>query len=158
MYVAAENYLIPDLCEAIVMYLKHLVDENNFGDMYKLSKRIGAESLKTAIFQSWMSKSVEFNENGDQIKTLMSEVVITKSERWFDAEQGDEGEVDLLNDIDIRVARMAIEEGSDGQEEVDDNAVIIWISQKMIRAASNWDGDTGSKLCVIKCLATFLQK
>jgi hypothetical protein len=132
LYVAADMYLLPDLCGSIGRYLNHLLSFKNFGEIYQVAKKIGSESLEKDVLRSWISKSDSFNENEDQINALIC---------GFDSvEVEDEDE------------EGAIKEG--GEEELSDTA-IIGIQRKMI-AASSWDGESESKLSVVKCLASLL--
>jgi hypothetical protein len=130
VYVAADMYLLPDLCDSIGKYLNHLLTSRNFGEIYRVAKRIGSESLEKEVLQSWISKSDSFNENDDQIKVLI---------RDFNA-------VEIVD---------AEGESEDQEDELDGDA-IVEISRSMI-AASSWDGERESKLCVIKCLASLLK-
>jgi hypothetical protein len=130
VYVAADMYLLPDLCDSIEKYLNHLLTSRNFGDIYQVAKKIGSESLEKDVLQSWISKSSSFNESDDQIKALI---------RDFDV-------------VEVKVEDGVIKEA--GEEELDGDA-IIGIQRKMI-AASCWDGDSESKLSVVKCLASLL--
>jgi hypothetical protein len=129
VYVAADMYLLPDLCNFIRKYLNHFLTSRNFGDIYQVAKRIGSESLSKDVIRAWIYKSASFNENDDQIKVLI---------RDFDAVEIDDAEG----------------ESEDQEDELDGDA-IVEISRSMI-AASSWDGESESKLCVIKCLASFL--
>jgi hypothetical protein len=82
--------------------------------------------------QSWISKSASFNQNDDQIKALF---------RDFDV-------------VKVKVEDRAMKEQEGGEAELSD-AAIVGIQRKMI-AASCWDGESESKLSVVKCLASFL--
>jgi hypothetical protein len=161
VYVAADMYLLSDLCESIGKYLNHLLTAQNFGEIYQVAKRIGSESLEKDIIRAWMSKSDSFNENDDQINVLI---------RDFDAIQVEEGKEtrEEGGHVEVEVEGVDFERGGANKEdedidveELDENAVnaaIVGISQKFIQVSSNWDGDSSSKLCVIKCLATLLEK
>jgi Iap family predicted aminopeptidase len=81
VYVAANMYNLCDLCDALVRYLEHLVDEDNFGEVYQIAKRIGVVSLETSIFRFWMSNSVSFNEKNDQINLLLHDLEDVKVEK-----------------------------------------------------------------------------
>jgi hypothetical protein len=63
----------------------------------------------------------------------------------------------LIRDFDtveIGEAKVARVDQDDGEDELDADA-IVEISRKMIEE-SCWDGESGSKLCVVKCLASLL--
>jgi hypothetical protein len=132
VYVAADMLLLPNLCDSIGKYLKHLLTYRTFGEVYQVAKSIGSDSLEEDVMQAWISKSDSFNENDDQIKALI---------RDFDGVEVEEG----------KVAR----EDQEGGEEVFEGDAIIEIQRKMI-AASNWEGESESKLSVVKCLASLL--
>jgi hypothetical protein len=132
VYVAADMYLIPDLCEFIVKYLNLLVTDGNFGEIHQVAKRIGSESLEMDVMRSWISKSDSFNKYDNQIKALI---------RDFEGVEV-EGEMEVLED----------QEGVDNEF---DAGAIIGIQRKMI-AASSWDGESDSTLSVVKCLASLL--
>jgi hypothetical protein len=151
VYVAANMYNLCDLCDALVRYLEQLVDEDNFGEVYQIAKRIGVVSLETSIFRSWMSNSVSFNEKNDQINLLLHdfEDVRVEETQAIEPKRDEKGE------------NQGIEGVSKEQEnavviEMRENASLFDISRKFV-SASNWEGDSKSKLCVIKCLATFLK-
>jgi hypothetical protein len=131
LYVAADMYLLPDLCNFIRKYLNHLLTSQNFGEIHQVAKRIGSESLEKDVLQSWISKSDSFNENEDQIKTMIRDFEVVEVE-------------------DLKGEREDQEDG----EELDGDA-IIGIQRKMI-AASSWEGESESKLSVVKCLASLL--
>jgi hypothetical protein len=130
VYVAADMYLLPDLCDSIRKYLNHLLTSQNFGDIFQVATRIGSESLEKDVLRSWISKSNSFNENDDQINTLIRDF---------------EGVV-------VKVEEGLMED--DVGEELSDST-IIGIQRKMI-AASSWEGESESKMSVVKCLASFL--
>jgi hypothetical protein len=71
VYVAADMYLLPDLCDSIGNYLNHHLSAQNFGEIHQVAKSIGSESLEKDVLQSWISKSDSFNENENQIKVLI---------------------------------------------------------------------------------------
>jgi hypothetical protein len=71
VYIAADMYLITDLCDSIAKYLDHLLTAQNFGDVLKISQKIGNDSLEKDVIRSWISKSESFNENDDQIKVMI---------------------------------------------------------------------------------------
>jgi hypothetical protein len=128
LHVAADMYLLPDLCDCIGKYLNHLLSFQNFGEIYQVAKRIGSDLLEKDVIQSWISKSDSFNENDNQIKAL-------------------------IRDFDV----VEVENGVMKDEEVEElsDAAIVGIQKKMI-AASSWDGESESKLSVVKCLASLL--
>jgi hypothetical protein len=132
VYVAADMYLLPDLCNSIGKYLNHLLTSCNFGEIYQVAKRIGSESLEKDVLQSWISKSDSFNENDDQIKALI---------RDFDGVE--------VEDV------AGGSKDQEGREMEFEGDAIIGIQRKMI-AASSWDGESESKLSVVKCLASLL--
>jgi hypothetical protein len=131
VYVAADMYLLPDLCDSIAKHLKYHLSARNFGEIHQVAKRIGSESLEKDVVQSWISKSESFNENDDQIKTMIRDFKVVEVE-------------------ELKVEREDQEDG----EELDGDA-IIGIQRKMI-AASSWEGESESKLSVVKCLASLL--
>jgi hypothetical protein len=71
VYVAADMYLLPDLCESAGKYMNHLLTAQNFGEIYQVAKRIGSESLKRDIYRTWMLKSDSFNDNDEQINLFI---------------------------------------------------------------------------------------
>jgi hypothetical protein len=131
LYVAADMYLLPDLCDSIANHLKHHLSARNFGEIHQVAKRIGSESLEKDVLQYWISKSESFNENDDQIKTMIRDFKVVEVE-------------------DLKGEREDQEDG----EELEGDA-IIRIQRKMI-AASSWEGESESKLSVVKCLASLL--
>jgi hypothetical protein len=112
VYIAADMYLLPDLCDSIGNYLNHLLAARNFAEIHKVAKRIGSVLLEKDVIREWISKADSFNENDDQIKTLI---------RDFEVVKVDEG---VLND--------------DEEEELSD-AAIVGIQRKMIEE-SCWNG------------------
>jgi hypothetical protein len=62
-------YLLPDLCDSIAKF--EVFTAQNFGEIHQVAKRIGSESLERDIYRTWMLKSDSFNDNEDQIKTLI---------------------------------------------------------------------------------------
>ncbi len=124
-------YLLPNLCNSIEKYLKHILNSRNYGEIFQVAKMIGSEEIEKDVIREWISKSDSFNENDEQIKTLI---------RDFDGVEVNEGD-GVMN-----------EEG--GDEELSSDA-IIGISRRMI-AESCWNGESESKLSVVKCLASLL--
>jgi hypothetical protein len=141
VYVAADMYLITDLCDTIVKYLESLLNMQTFGEIYQIAKRISNKSLEKTVFKLWISNSIIFNENDAQINILIQD------EKAESAEQAGTGSHVKTEDL---VAMDA------GQEyEVNEGDVLYGISRKIIEE-SNWDGDKESKLCVIKYLSSTL--
>jgi hypothetical protein len=68
VYIAADMYLLPDLCNVVGKYLNHLLTFQNFAEIHQVAKRIGSESLEKDVIREWISKSVSFNENEVQRK------------------------------------------------------------------------------------------
>jgi hypothetical protein len=128
LYVAADMYLLHNLCDSIRKYLNHFLTSRNFGEVYQVAKKIGSETLEKDVIRTWISKSDSFNESDDQIRTL-------------------------IRDFDVVKVEAGVLEDDQGEELSDTS--IIGIQRKMI-AASSWDGESESKLSVIKCLASLL--
>jgi hypothetical protein len=127
VYVAADMYLLPDLCNSIRNYLSDLVTARNFGEIYQVAKRIGCESLEKDVIRSWISNSASFNENDDQI-AMFREQGVEIGEGMNEASKEARGE--KLNGF--------------GE-----------ICRKMIEA-SEWEGKSDSKSSVVKGLASLL--
>jgi hypothetical protein len=72
-YVAADMYLLTDLCKSIVKYLEFIVNQQTFGEIYQIARRIGSKSLESIVFQSWLSNSDDFNKNDPQICILIDD-------------------------------------------------------------------------------------
>jgi hypothetical protein len=49
VYVAADMYLLPDLCDSIGKYLNYFLNSRNFGEIYQVAKRIKSESLEKSF-------------------------------------------------------------------------------------------------------------
>jgi hypothetical protein len=134
LYVAADMYMLFDLCTPILKYLESLLFLQTFGNIYQIAKRIGSKDLENVVFRSWISNSSTFNDNADQISALIKDD-LARDERMSE-------ELCLSEDLEyIDVGKDAIEREED--------AMLYGISRKIVRA-SNWDGDKESKLCVIK--------
>jgi hypothetical protein len=148
VYVAADMYLITDLRDAILKYLESLLSLQTFGEIYQIAKRISNKPLEKAVFQLWISNSNIFNENDAQINILIQDEEADQIERGGSVEVGAEGKETLEND-----GKDAIGDRKEGNE--DEGNVLYDISRKIIEE-SNWGGDKGSKLCVIKYLTSTL--
>jgi hypothetical protein len=130
VYVAADMYLLPNLCDSIVKYLESLINQQTFGEIYQIATRIGRKTLEDCVLCSWISNSDGFNKNEVQMfETIKAERIVS-----IDGEQD----------------RSVVENEQEG-----DAAVILTISQKMI-CASSWPGDKESMLAVIKYLTSVL--
>jgi hypothetical protein len=137
LYVAAEMYDITDLRDSIQRYLSHLVNLQNFGDIYQIAKRIDCDSLKTFVFQAWISSPDTFNENDDQIEALVSS-------RYNE----DEDVISNMEDDE--------DEGTEeADKDVEEEAKMYGIAREIVKA-SDWQGDKESKFGVIKCLTELL--
>jgi hypothetical protein len=132
LYVAADMYGLSTLCDSIGKYLNYLLTFRNFGDIFKVAKWIGSESVEKEVLRSWISKSDSFNSNHDQIMALIGD---------FDG-------------VEDEVTKDASEE-QDGEEKELSDTAIVETCRKLIDASS-WGGESESKLSVIKCLASLL--
>jgi hypothetical protein len=133
LYVAADMYQIASLRDSIERYLSHLVNHQNFGDIYQIAERIGSVSLEKFVFRKWISQSRNFNENDGQISTLV-----------FDR--------DIVEDDEIM---HEDEEGIEGAKDKEEDVLLFGICRKTLQA-SDWEGDKSSKMGVIKCLTELL--
>jgi hypothetical protein len=79
VYVAADMYLLPDLCDSIVKYLESLINEQTFGEIYQIATRIGSKTLEDCVLRSWISKSDEFNKNVAQTDEAIKANLIESS-------------------------------------------------------------------------------
>jgi hypothetical protein len=131
VYVAADMLLITDLCDSIVKFLMHLVNDRNFGGIYQVSKRIDNTSLEKAIFQLWISNSESFNKNTKQINLFIHE------------HQDDHAISNKKEDM-RGIMGSAVK-----------SSLILGISRNIIQASS-LTGDKESRLSVIKCLTSSL--
>jgi hypothetical protein len=59
LYVSIEKYLI------------FLINKQNFGEIYRISKNIGSDAVGEAVYLAWISKPVEYNRNDVQIRILV---------------------------------------------------------------------------------------
>jgi hypothetical protein len=163
LYIAADMYQITDLCDSIVKYLESLVNEETFGDICQIAKKIGSESLEKAVLHSWIAKSDSFNANRNQISGLIfgnrADCVEASATRTKNVEETGLGVVIKLEEgikiEDWSKVKDAAEREKDISNEAIENEKIVAISHKIIRA-SEWDGETGSKTCVITCLTSLL--
>jgi hypothetical protein len=71
VYIAADMFLITDLCDSIVKYLEFLISHRTFKEIYMLSKRINSATLERAIYRFWISNSDEFNTNVENIDAVL---------------------------------------------------------------------------------------
>jgi hypothetical protein len=131
VYVAADMLLVTDLCDSIVKFLMHLVNDRNFGEIYQVSKRIYNTTLEKAIFQIWITNSESFNKNTKQINLFLHE------------HQDDHALSSKKKDMRKSMASAVR------------SSLILGISRKIIQASS-LTGDKESKLSVIKCLTSSL--
>jgi hypothetical protein len=140
VYVAADMYLLPDLCDSILKYLESLINEQTFGEIYQIAKRIGSKTLEDCVLRSWISKSDGFNNNAAQTDEVIKANRIESSVK----------EQDYMMEISEEQDDLVT-----GEDEEVEAAAMYLISQKMIRASS-WNGDKGSKTCVIQYIASSL--
>jgi hypothetical protein len=135
VYIASQKYMIADLCDSIVKYLESLISPRTFGEIYKISKRIGCDLLERAVYRAWISKPVEYNENNVQIIIIVSAI----ESDWNFKEGRDHDE-------------LRVGEGNDERKETD---AILEISRQIVQANGRM-GDMTDKLCLIKYLASSL--
>jgi hypothetical protein len=147
VYIAAGTYQIIDLRDSIVKYLGFLVDDQTFGDIYQIAKKIGNEYLENIVYHSWINESEEYNKIDSQIDILM---------QYKQENRGKEKNGDI---IVKKEGVIKIEEGNKVKLLEDKEAAeyerIGRISHKIIQA-SNWDGKRDTKMCVIECLTSVL--
>jgi hypothetical protein len=139
VYVAADMYLLPNLCDSIVKYLESLINQQTFGEIYQIATRIGRKTLEDCVLCSWISNSDEFNKNEAQIDETI------KAEQTEDME-GDSEEM-IVGGTEEQYKPVV---GEDGER---DAAAILGISKKMIRV-SIWEGDKDRKFCMIQYIAS----
>ena len=130
VFVAADMFLLTDLCDAIKIYLKHLLDHDTFGDIFRVAKAIECRSMEKDILQAWIAKSDAFNESDAQIQTLLREFGDFVVEKDGEVAMGDQY---VLQDSDATVALL-----------------------KRMIDVSGWEGESASNLDVITCLAALL--
>lgn len=127
VYVAADMYLLPDLCKSIERYLIHLIDRENFGEINLIAKRIGSETVEAAVYLEWVAKPGDYNKTDKQLERFRL--------RCDYCTPTQDGELCC--------------------NEKDEDASLFNLARKIIQT-SNWEGDKESKLGVIKCLTALL--
>lgn len=156
LYIAADLYQIKELCDSIIKYLEFLINEHSFGDICQIAKNIGSKCLERAVARAWIAKSEAFNQNDGQIDALIfgEEIVVESRD---DVEVKTEGADVMVK----REGQIKIEEGIVDKDVVVkynaavENEKIVAICHKIIQA-SEWEGETLSKTCVITCLTSLL--
>ena len=67
LYRAADYFLMPDLCDAIIKFVTATFCEHNFGQVYEFALKIGNKEL---VFKKWKENREKF-EATDQLKELV---------------------------------------------------------------------------------------
>ena len=70
LYRAADYFLMPNLCDAIVKFITATFCEHNFGQVYEFALRVGNKELEKAVFKKWKENRDKF-EATDQIRKLL---------------------------------------------------------------------------------------
>lgn len=148
VYVAAKMYQVSDLCDSIIKYLKSLVNQQSFGDIYQLAKRINSDCLEKEVYREWISKSEDFNKNDFQIKSVIHDDRVDEGEATEEEEEdnGDDGCWILDDTVGVKI---------EVYKELVKRAAMYETCQKIV-GVSDWDGDKESATGVIKCLTSLL--
>jgi hypothetical protein len=157
VYEAANFYWMTSLCVSIEKYLIFLINKQNFGEIYRISKKIGNDAVGEAVYLAWISNPIKWSTNDVQIRILIqSEKKELASKKIEDAEKNA-----LARKKEDAGAgyKFKFEVASEEEHVIDENAeneaIIDTILQKIHRT-SKWNMDIERKLYVTRKLVTTL--